>query len=85
MASKLRILNLSIPENFVPIKQEADKLVEEDPRFKESLSHVQDRYNKKNKQNKFDSIKMRFYIGFYLMTRKRELMEEQTHVEKSKN
>lgn len=84
MTSKTIILNMSVPASFVSVKEEADKLVEEDKRFKESLKHVSSRYNKKNKQNKFDSVRMRFYIGFYLMQRKRELMEEK-NVKRSKD
>lgn len=74
---------MSVPESFLKVKAEADKLVESDERFKDALATMQKRYNKKNKQNKLGSAKMRFYIGHYLVSRKKELKLKQG--EKSEN
>lgn len=76
MPEKLKILNLSIPQSFEPVKKEADKLVEKDPKFKDSLSGMNNRYNKKNNHNKLNSVKMRFYIAYYLTQRKKELKKQ---------
>jgi len=70
----------STPLRFLEIKSEADALLEKDEKFKDFLSTIDSRYAKRNKQNKFNSLKMRFYVGFYLASRKREL--KRLHIQK---
>ncbi|MFW6283423.1 MAG: hypothetical protein ACOC1P_05220 [Minisyncoccales bacterium] len=79
-------INFSVPMSFLKIKEEADKLVEKDPGFKDALEDLDTRYQKKTKQNKYKSFKLRYYIAFYLKERKKQLKrEEMQNAERSKN
>ena len=73
MVSQNLIFNISLNQKFLPVKAEADRIVESDPEFKKLLKEMESRYNKKTSQNKFQSIKVRYYIRYYLINRLKEL------------
>ncbi len=82
--NELRIINFSIPAGFVPKFDEFLQLVSDDKEFKEVLKKINSRYNKKRKNNKLVSAKLRFCIAEYVAKRKTVLHEEKEEKKKIK-
>lgn len=67
------LVTFSIPLSLVELKKEADRIVEKDSGFKDFKESRDPRHTKKTKQNKLQSLKLNYYIYYYLTTKAKHL------------
>jgi len=74
--NKISIVNFSIPDGFIPIYENFEKMIEKDSEFQQALKDGPSRYNHKNRVNTLRSAKIRFIISKYVCDKEEEFLEK---------